>query len=34
VTEVEVERGLRPGDQVVVSDTSLFEDARTVLIRR
>jgi HlyD family secretion protein len=33
VTAVEVLGGLRPGDQVVVSDTSLFEDARTVLIR-
>ncbi len=33
VTEVEVLGGLQPGEQVVVSDTSLFEDARTVFIR-
>jgi len=34
VSEVEVVRGLKAGDQVVVSDTSIFEGAKTVLIRR
>lgn len=34
VSEVEVVRGLQAGDQVVVSDTSIFEGAKTVLIRR
>lgn len=34
VAEVEVVKGLAEGDQLVVSDTSLFEGARTVLIRR
>jgi HlyD family secretion protein len=34
VSEVEVVRGLKAGDQVVISDTSVFEGARTVLIRR
>jgi HlyD family secretion protein len=34
VSEVEVVSGLSEGDQLVVSDTSLFEGARTVLIRR
>jgi HlyD family secretion protein len=33
VSEVEVLRGLGAGDQVVVSDTSVFEGARTVLLR-
>lgn len=33
VSEVEVVAGLRAGERVVVSDTSLFEGARTVLIR-
>jgi HlyD family secretion protein len=33
VSEVEVVRGLAEGDQIVVSDTSQFEGARTVLIR-
>jgi HlyD family secretion protein len=33
VSEVEVVRGLSEGDQIVVSDTSQFEGARTVLIR-
>jgi HlyD family secretion protein len=34
VSEVEIVSGLSEGDQLVVSDTSLFEGARTVLIRR
>jgi HlyD family secretion protein len=34
VSEVEVVRGLKEGDQLVVSDTSIFQNARTVLIRR
>ena len=34
VSEVEIVSGLTAGDQLVVSDTSLFEGARTVLIRR
>jgi HlyD family secretion protein len=33
VTEVEIVRGLREGDRIVVSDTSLFEGAGTVLVR-
>lgn len=33
VTEVEVVKGLRAGEKVVVSDTSDFEGAETVLIR-
>ena len=33
VAEVEVVTGLRAGEQVIVSDTSVFEGARTVLIR-
>jgi HlyD family secretion protein len=33
VAEVEVLRGLAAGDQVVVSDTSVFEGARSVLLR-
>lgn len=33
VAEVEIVRGLQEGDQLVVSDTSLFENAKTVLIR-
>lgn len=33
VSEVEIVRGLSEGDQIVVSDTSQFEGARTVLIR-
>jgi HlyD family secretion protein len=33
VSEVEIVRGLAEGDQLVVSDTSQFEGARTVLIR-
>jgi HlyD family secretion protein len=34
VSEVEIVRGVREGDQLVLSDTSQFEGARTVLIRR
>jgi HlyD family secretion protein len=34
VSAVEVVRGLREGEQVVVSDTSIFQNARTVLIRK
>jgi len=33
VSEVEIVRGLSPGERIVVSDTSVFEGARTVLIR-
>lgn len=33
VSEVEILRGINPGERVVVSDTSVFEGARTVLIR-
>lgn len=33
VSEVEIVSGLREGDQLVVSDTSLFQNAKTVLIR-
>ena len=33
VSEVEVLRGLGAGEQVVISDTSVFEGARTVLLR-
>ena len=33
VSEVEITRGVKPGEKVVVSDTSVFEGARTVLIR-
>lgn len=33
VSEVEIIRGVSPGERVVVSDTSVFEGARTVLIR-
>ena len=33
VSEVEIVRGLAEGDQLVISDTSPFEGARTVLIR-
>ena len=33
VSEVEIVRGLAEGDQLVISDTSQFEGARTVLIR-
>jgi HlyD family secretion protein len=33
VTEVEIRSGLAEGDQVVVSDTSRFEGAGTVLVR-
>ena len=33
VSEVEIARGLRPGERIVVSDTSTFDGARTVLIR-
>jgi len=34
VSEVEIVRGLREGEEIVVSDTSLFEGAKTVLVRR
>jgi hypothetical protein len=33
VAEVEILRGLAQGERIVVSDTSLFEGAGTVLIR-
>ena len=33
VSEVEITRGVKPGERIVVSDTSVFEGARTVLIR-
>jgi HlyD family secretion protein len=33
VSEVEITRGIQPGEKVVVSDTSVFEGAKTVLIR-
>jgi HlyD family secretion protein len=33
VSEVEILDGVREGERVVVSDTSVFEGARTVLIR-
>jgi HlyD family secretion protein len=33
VSEVEIVKGLRPGERIVVSDTSVFDGARTVLIR-
>ena len=33
VSEVEIVRGLAEGERIVVSDTSLFEGAGTVLIR-
>jgi len=34
VSEVEVVRGLREGEEIVISDTSLFDGAKTVLVRR
>jgi len=34
VSEVEIARGLREGEEIVLSDTSLFEGAKTVLVRR
>jgi HlyD family secretion protein len=33
VSEVEITKGVNPGERVVVSDTSVFEGARSVLIR-
>jgi HlyD family secretion protein len=33
VSQVEIVKGLRPGERIVLSDTSGFEGARTVLIR-
>jgi HlyD family secretion protein len=33
VAAVEITKGLREGDQIVVSDTSIFEGSKTVLIR-
>ena len=33
VSEVEIVKGLEPGERIVVSDTSVFDGARTVLIR-
>jgi hypothetical protein len=33
VAEVEITKGVKPGEKVVVSDTSVFEGAKTVLIR-
>lgn len=33
VSEVEVVRGLTPGEQIVLSDISVFEGAKTVLVR-
>lgn len=33
VSEVEIVKGVSPGERVVVSDTSVFQGARTVLIR-
>jgi hypothetical protein len=33
VSEVEITKGVKPGERIVVSDTSVFEGARTVLIR-
>jgi HlyD family secretion protein len=33
VSEVEITKGVSPGERIVVSDTSVFEGARTVLIR-
>ena len=33
VSEVEITRGIQPGEKVVISDTSVFEGAKTVLIR-
>jgi HlyD family secretion protein len=33
VAEVEITRGIQPGEKVVISDTSVFEGAKTVLIR-
>lgn len=32
-SEVEVVRGLEPGEQIIVSDTAAFGDAKTVLLR-
>jgi HlyD family secretion protein len=34
VSEVEIVRGVREGDEVVISDTSVFENAKRVLVRR
>lgn len=34
VSEVEIARGLGEGEEIVISDTSLFEGAKTVLVRR
>jgi HlyD family secretion protein len=34
VSEVEIVRGVKEGEQLVVSDTSVFDSAKTVLIRR
>ena len=34
VSEVEIAAGLREGEEIVVSDSSLFEGAKTVLVRR
>jgi HlyD family secretion protein len=33
VAAVEITKGLREGEQIVLSDTSVFEGAKTVLIR-
>jgi len=33
VSEVEIVKGLEPGEKILLSDTSVFEGARTVLIR-
>jgi HlyD family secretion protein len=33
VSQVEIVKGLRPGERIVLSDTSSFEGARTVLVR-
>ena len=33
ITEVEIMDGLKEGDTIVISDTSRFQDAQTILLR-
>ena len=33
VTEVEIQSGLEPGDQVILTDLTRYEGAQTILLR-
>ncbi len=33
ISEVEIRSGLEPGDRIIVSDTTRFQGAKTILVR-